>query len=292
MLIVDDNATNRTILQHQVEAWGMYHRTAESGQQALALLRDAALAQQTYDVVLMDCQMPEMDGLAATRAIRAQETGRPVTTAPRPAGRERLPIIALTAHALDGDREQCLAAGMDDYLSKPFTQNQLHDLLVRWLPQPNGLSAAGGALDTGVNSSPPAALIDPSPPTPTASTQSSSLAAIDYRVWDTIRALQRKGQPSVLPHLLGLYLEDSRKLMNGLAQAVSSNDALAVYKAAHSLKSSSANLGAVTMAALCKELEAVGRSQAMDKAVGLLAQLETEYAAVQAAFTAELQEGH
>jgi len=83
-----------------------------------------AMTHVSYDVVLMDCQMPELDGLAATRIIRAQESQ---------AGHEPTPIIALTANAFSQDREACLAAGMDDYLSKPFTLEQLHAALVRWL---------------------------------------------------------------------------------------------------------------------------------------------------------------
>jgi len=92
-----------------------------------------ALEHTTYDLALMDCQMPEMDGFEATRAIREREVAM---------GQAPLPIIAMTAHAMSDDREHCLTAGMSDYLSKPFTQEQLHAVLRRWLPLHPGPQAS------------------------------------------------------------------------------------------------------------------------------------------------------
>ncbi|MFZ1326721.1 MAG: response regulator, partial [Candidatus Contendobacter sp.] len=119
VLLVEDNLVNQLLCQEMLAQLGLSVTVANNGWEALA-----ALADQSYDLVLMDCQMPEMDGYEATRAIRSRE---------REQNREILPIIALTAHAMPGDREKCLEAGMDDYLMKPFHEQELIALLVRWL---------------------------------------------------------------------------------------------------------------------------------------------------------------
>jgi len=119
VLLVEDNAVNRTVAHAMLKSFGLDVQLAENGVQALS-----AVAQGHYDLVLMDCQMPEMDGFDATRSIRRAE---------QTAAAQRVPIVALTANALEGDRLQCLAAGMDDYLAKPFKRDQLKTVLSRWL---------------------------------------------------------------------------------------------------------------------------------------------------------------
>ncbi|MEM1177072.1 MAG: ATP-binding protein [Acidobacteriota bacterium] len=117
VLVAEDNPINRHLLEAQLDELGYRYRSVENGVEAIRALDDAH-----FDLVLMDCQMPELDGYAATERIRQREVGA-----------RHLPIVALTAHAMAGDREKCLAAGMDDYLAKPFTQEQLADVLGRWL---------------------------------------------------------------------------------------------------------------------------------------------------------------
>jgi len=119
VLLVEDNEVNQMIARAMLESLGCTVESAGNGREAIE-----RMAADRYDLVLMDCQMPEMDGFDATRAWRKRETGSP----------ERLPIIALTASALEGDRERCLDAGMDDYLAKPFMRGQLVSLLERWAP--------------------------------------------------------------------------------------------------------------------------------------------------------------
>jgi CheY-like chemotaxis protein len=117
ILVAEDNRVNQTVITRMLQKLGHRVDVAANGLEAVSALRRIA-----YDLVFMDCQMPEMDGFGATRAIRAGEAGTP----------RRIPIVALTANAMHGDREQCLAAGMDDYIAKPVTKQTLAAALERW----------------------------------------------------------------------------------------------------------------------------------------------------------------
>ncbi len=139
VLLVEDNVVNREVARAALESFGLRVSVAENGLKALE-----AVAGEAFDLVLMDCQMPEMDGFEATRRIRAAEaSGAP--------GTRRLPIVAVTAGAVDGDRERCLVAGMDDYLAKPFRQAMLHALLAKWLGGAGAAAPAQGVLGTGTS---------------------------------------------------------------------------------------------------------------------------------------------
>ena len=138
VLLAEDNPVNQAVALALLESLGLDVTTAVDGLQVMQRLEEGA-----FDLILMDCQMPEMDGYMATRAIRAMEA-RIGAGSGRQDGR-RVPIVALTAHAMAGDREQCLRAGMDDYLAKPFDETQLVALLERWLPTPPPDRAEGPA---------------------------------------------------------------------------------------------------------------------------------------------------
>ena len=205
VLLVEDNPVNQELAGHMLEFLGCTCVVAADGRQALDLLARG----ETFDVVLMDCEMPGMDGFEATAAIRVREAE----------GMPRLPIVALTAGAIEGDREKCLAAGMDDYLSKPFSLPQLEQSLRRWL-----VVAPGGEphVDLGVIE----------------------------------RLLEQAGGGSdLLKSLIRTYLADAPARIAAIREGMVRADASAVARAAHALKSASANLGATVLARLCKDLE-------------------------------------
>ena len=276
ILVVEDNPVNQEVSKAMLDIFGCRAEMVKDGSEAVE-----AVTERAYDVVLMDCQMPVMDGYEATAVIRRNEA--------RDRSKTRIPIIALTANAVKEDREGCLAAGMDDYLAKPFTKDALRDILIKWLqPQPTTQiqprpatvtsekwpAKAAGEAAAPVSGSPPA---EPGEP------------AIDRQALVNIAALQRPGLPALLPKVIATYLQTSTELLEKLRQAIEQGDPEAARKGAHSLKSSSANLGARKLASLSKELEDVGRTNSMEKARPLLERVETEHGRVVAALQGELR---
>ncbi|TKB61001.1 MAG: response regulator [Nitrospira sp.] len=268
VLLVEDNPVNREVAIGLLELLGCHVDSAKDGRQALEVSATSA-----YDIIFMDCQMPIMDGFTATARIRERE---------RQTQAARTPIIALTANAMAGDRDHCLAAGMDDYLSKPFSQDQMKEMLSRWLSQTD-LSS----LHKDQTNTPSKAVPEPSAPT-TPAEHGESSSVVDYRAWTPIRMLKRPGHPDPLGKLLARYVEDSRKLVDQLRQAVASNDPTTLHTIAHRLKSSSATLGAMTVAAHCKELEALGRSHRIEGASDHFRRLERDFEAVCSVFQTTL----
>jgi CheY-like chemotaxis protein len=280
VLLAEDNPVNQEVAMAMLENIGCRVDCVANGHEALD-----AISRSPYDLVLMDCQMPEMDGFEATRMIREREASADAVLGPRspeprtPNARpSRLPVIALTANAVEGDREQCLAAGMDDYLSKPFTQIQLSALLKRWLPPHASRRREGGG-------APRAATSDERPGTPAVSRP----VILDPKPLADIRELQRRKATNLLSTLIPRYQQEAQLLLQTLRTAVAHGNAEGVHQAAHSLRSSSATLGACSLAALCENLEAQGRTGQLVNANSVLAQLEAEYTLVQIALTAEMQ---
>ncbi len=247
LLVAEDNTVNQRLAVAMLAKIGYRADVAANGAEALA-----AISEVPYGAVLMDCQMPEMDGYQATAAIRARENGS-----------SHIPIIAMTAGAMTGDRERCLAAGMDDYIPKPVKVDELDAVLKRWVPEPPG--GSGGSADVATS---PAGLLDAA------------------RLED-LRSLQQDGEPDMLAALVEAFLEQARHEVAELKIALSGNDPAAVAALAHSLKGSSANIGAERMGARCGELEARARSGGLgggDEAAGWL---EAELERVRLAFEAE-----
>jgi CheY-like chemotaxis protein/HPt (histidine-containing phosphotransfer) domain-containing protein len=213
LLLVEDNLVNRKLALTLLQRLGYQAEVAVNGLEALTTLQ-----QRSYDVILMDLQMPEMDGLEATREIRRRWA---IENQPR--------IVAMTANAMPGDRELCLQAGMDDYLSKPIQVSELRAVLERW-----GTAAQ--------RTSPPFAA-------------TKVLPILDRTVLDELRAVG----PGVEQELVSLFLSESQTLVQRIMTALHAQDAAAVRQAAHALKGSSASLGAKRLAAVCADLEHQGR---------------------------------
>ena len=284
ILLVEDNPVNREVACGMLEMLHCQIDTAENGREALD-----ATAKTDYALVLMDCQMPEMDGLTATKLIRAREVER--------AGQDtdvgshscrHLPIVALTAHAMQGDREQCLSVGMDDYLTKPFTLVQIEQVLSRWLPNRSGGQSGSQAL-------PPRVIAQDPMGSPLAVSHQSSdqpaeagASVIDPAALAGIRALQRPGQPDLVVRVVSSYLETSQEIVRRIRVAVASQNATELRAAAHRLKSSSAQLGASAVADDCRELEMMGKNQELTHTDEVLRRFEEHYMAACAAFKEEL----
>jgi signal transduction histidine kinase/DNA-binding response OmpR family regulator len=245
VLLVEDNPVNQQVAQAMLQELGVEPVSAWSGEEALE-----KLMVDRYEVVLMDCQMPKMDGYTATSRFREWEKERQ---------RPRTPIVALTANALTGDAEKCFAAGMDRYLSKPFTSDQLYQVL-------ESCVAEGEPADAAVK---------------------VEGAVLDRQALGRIRALHRPGGPNLLAKVLGLYSSSSLALTEAMRAAALSNDAESVRQAAHALKSSSANVGAMAFADLCKDVEVAAAEGKLDQARMLVDGLLEEHKKVLQALDAQ-----
>ncbi len=238
ILVVEDNAVNREVALGMLENLG--YRTESAGNGMLAL---EAVSEAVYGAVLMDCQMPVMDGLTATAEIRRREARM---------GGSRLAIIALTANAMEGNRERCLAAGMDDFLPKPFTQLELATVLDRWAPADQA-HARREAVPAIESASPP--LIDAG----------------------VLRDIASLGRPSLLSALIDLYLQHSPSLVAAIEAAARDRQTTNLAEAIHTLKSSTANLGGARLAALLRECETMAGEGHVEKAVLRLQRIHAEY---------------
>lgn len=238
ILLVDDNQLNQQVVLLLLECLGHQADLASNGVDALD-----AVVHQRYDLILMDIQMPEMDGLEAARTICEIY---PVL--------ERPYIIAITANTMQGDRELCLAAGMDDYMTKPIQIAELQGALER----------AVRGIEQRVHFS----------------TQLQYEPPIDKHVLEELRLLETEEQPNVVSVLIKLFMKEAAPLLEEVRSGVIHAEGDRVRRAAHSLKSSSASLGAHVLSSLSAELEKCGRSNTLQHALPILRHLELEYARV------------
>ena len=254
VLLVEDNPVNQEVALSMLELLGCQVDSAANGREALEIFTPGL-----HDLILMDCQMPQMDGFTATMEIRQGELARRQG--------DHVPIIALTANVQKDAKDRCRSAGMDGYLGKPFSLKQLGLVLKRWTQRPGPTGAAEKRADPGRNASP-----------------EREVSLVDQAVLDKIRKLQRPGQPDILQKVVSLYLEDAPKLLKGLRTGLDSNDAAALQAAAHSLKSSSANLGARALARACLKLETVAHNKQLDRALRALLRVENEFDRIRVEF--------
>ena len=249
ILLAEDNLINQKVALGLLARLNYPVDVVATGLEVLDALR-----QQPYDVILMDVQMPEMDGLEATRQIRRQW----------PANQQPA-IIAMTANALQGDREECLAAGMNDYVSKPIRFEELAAALNRCQPY---IGQSNGRLVAKPRTSFRDTLDEEATP------------VFDRQIIEEFRLVLGDDSVEMIRDLINLFFEDTPQMLGQLRQALAEGDALLLRQTAHSLKSSSGFLGAIELSALCGELEALGRKGIVEGAAEKIARAEESFQAV------------
>jgi len=268
VLVAEDNAVNQRVIVRLLEKMGHIPIVTVNGQEAVE-----AYESRPFDVALMDVQMPVMDGLAATKAIRESEARHP--------GRRRLRIMALTAYAMRGDRERCLAAGMDDYLTKPVKPEELSAALNRLLD--DGGATANSGTTPGQRSGASARSANDLPD-PSASGQSEDAPgrregapAAPEAGFDLTAALHYVGgDRALLDELLGIFVEDAPVRMDAIRKAIAGGEATELTREAHTLKGALKVIGATTAAGLAQGLEVLARDGNISEADKLSTALERE----------------
>jgi CheY-like chemotaxis protein/HPt (histidine-containing phosphotransfer) domain-containing protein len=255
ILLVEDNLVNQAVALGMLKSLkGFDVVVANNGNEALA-----DYSKGGFDIILMDCHMPELDGFEATMAIRKiEQSGQ----------KRRVPIVALTANAMAQDRQDCLDAGMDDHLAKPLSRKQLQDMLERWLPKPE--VSTPGLLQDGADAN------------------TADADVLDRQVLAQLRDLQSDDDPDLLVRVMRLYTEESPKLLAKLKQACQDGVALEIERASHALKSSSGNIGATELTRLCNDIHSAARASGIGIAREILPRLEAEFARVLNALAGEL----
>jgi two-component system sensor histidine kinase/response regulator len=252
VLVVEDSPVNLEVAVAILESMGCVVETAVNGRRALDRHASAE-----YGLIFMDCQMPEMDGFEATAEIRRREvlSGR------------HTPIVALTASVVEDGRRRCLAVGMDDYLAKPFTLEQMRAMLTTWLGPPEPPATREHLL-----------LV----------TEAAAPDPIDDHALASLGRLQREERPDIVQQLIELFFKDAAGLLMDLDNGAATGDAALLYRASHALKSVSANLGAVVLSTHCKELEALSKSGTVTDAARLVKAIREDYRTVEARFSDRL----
>jgi signal transduction histidine kinase/DNA-binding response OmpR family regulator/HPt (histidine-containing phosphotransfer) domain-containing protein len=253
ILVAEDNPVNQDVATGILENMGCRVVTAANGVIAARLME-----QEKFDLVLMDCEMPEMDGFDAARCIRQSETAR---------GDGRYtPIVALTAHALADIRQKCLEAGMDDFLTKPYDENQMSEALYRWIGRLACAPPVGEPAPRAL-----AAPIGPAAP--------AEEAAINHEVLDNVSAFKGVNGEALFRRVVSRFAGTAPELAHALREQFDSGNAEQLWRIAHSLKSSASALGANRLAHRAGEIETSAREQGLEQVAPLLAGLDRELAA-------------
>ena len=243
VLLAEDNPVNLEVAKAMLAKLGVQLEIANNGEEAVALVGN-----KDFDLVLMDCQMPDMDGYQATAVIRQHQANTP----------RRLPIIALTANAMEGDRDKCLAAGMDDYLTKPYTLAELQSKLAQWMTPATEQTATTMR-------------------TADAALKEKHGSAINMQFLEQFRELDPAGGQGLIRQIMQVFLESTVNTLRQIDQAVAAGNADGLHRGAHILKSSSANVGAETLSGLFRQLEALGREGKLEAANPLLGEMRQAY---------------
>ena len=250
VLVAEDNLINQKLTVRMLEKLGYQSDVVENGQEALA-----ALDRVSYAMVLMDCQMPLVDGFEATRLIRENERRQAPIVNDQSMPSSHIPIVALTANAMSGDRDRCLAAGMDDYLTKPVRKDQLKGVLDRWIPPINHPKA--------VHPSGTEHLVH--------GTDSEALSGI-FDMAATLRNIG--GDTGLLEDLIGLFLQRYQTMLEAIRAALANRNHVALEQSAHALKGTAGNLCASEVVLFAGQLEALGRLGTLVEGPMIYTQLE------------------
>jgi CheY-like chemotaxis protein/HPt (histidine-containing phosphotransfer) domain-containing protein len=236
ILVAEDSPVNQKVVLYQLQRLGYSADLVLDGE---AVVR--SVLTKAYDVVLLDCQMPKLDGYEATLQIRNREQGH------------RVWIVAMTAHALTGDRERCLAVGMDDYIGKPVRLGDLKEALDRYLASPDCQAQSG---------------------------------PLNFAIMEGLRESGPAGA-AMLPGLIEVFLESAPKTLADLRAGLDLKDATEIARAAHLLRGSSMNFGADRLCLLCESLERLSKEGTLDTAGSLIEQIVAEYDLVRIALERE-----
>ena len=280
ILVVEDNAVNQAVAVNMLRKRGYRTEVAADGLVALEML-----ARGGYAAVLMDCQMPKLDGYQATAEIRRREGDG-----------AHVPIVAMTAHSMKGDRERCLAAGMDDYLPKPVSASALDDMLRRWVPAGTDDASAGpvttpmsGAASRPINGAVAEAERRPQNGARVVDADAADSASIasaeivSHSALDELRTID----PQLVDELVPLFLDESTARIALIRDAVAAGDAATLKGAAHALRGSSASVGALRLSVLCAALEARAGGEDVVAAAALVPQLLQLFELTRAALSHE-----
>jgi CheY-like chemotaxis protein/HPt (histidine-containing phosphotransfer) domain-containing protein len=264
ILLVEDNVTNQQVALAVLSKLGYSAEAVANGKEALEALRTIP-----YDLVLMDCHMPEMDGYEATRCIRSPHSS---------VLNRSIPIVAMTARAMKGDREECLKAGMNDYLVKPVDPMALAEMLDKWLRDETAEKKGEGQGDATVG----AATSDSEP-------QASNLDVQDPAIFDKAALLQRLlGDEELARTIAAGFLEDIPRQIKALTGYLTAGEARNAGRQAHSIKGAAANMGGEALRAVANEMEKAGKADNLPAVAAMLPKLEREYDRLRQALEVEI----
>jgi CheY-like chemotaxis protein len=256
VLLVEDNQVNQELAKEILEMLGLTVDIANDGAEAVQ-----AYLNGRYDLIFMDCQMPNMNGYEATRCIREIEQVEQKDSG------KLVPIVALTAHAFEDAEKACFEAGMSDYLSKPYNVRQMNNMIGRWLKRIPKKQLAESV-----------------------TTQDNLIKeSFNFHILDNLKALQKQSGSNLLKKVVTIYLNIATGQIEQIEQAIERGDFQTIKEVAHSMKSSSANLGAEGISALCNNMEKAGQEKNAEVASQLFEQLKKEYENVKKILSLELE---
>ena len=280
ILLAEDNPINQEVAAAMLEKLGLHADMVANGEEALN-----AISNSPYDLVLMDVQMPVMDGLTATREIRKKELEKAQGAADG-ALTSRLPIIAMTANAVQGDREDCLKSGMDDYLQKPVSPQGLAAMLEKWLPPEAATENSSDADRLSAEQAGISASSDDNSSSDSPSTPQSSASADAAVVWNSAVLLERmSGDVELQKKMLESFLSYMPQQISTLRNAVEGGDLATSKRLAHSIKGATANVGGEAMQSVAAAMEDAGYAGELDGIKSRLDDLERAYALLEEAIT-------